>query len=372
MRSFPKLLAALVLVVGGSAQAANEPPGKLKCDADKFGPMLDFEFRFVTGAWFNLPVKQFVGTQFTLDLDVIVEPVNDTPGDPVILNDAMQSPGVVPEGLKGSFRFGGAFSTGLGQYLMRWRVVDNLGRKCLGERRFKVALSRGERTVEVTLEPGKIEDATTYLLRPEFPDDRPHLRSPERLKIFLSLDVLGRRRLPVRPGLANLLPHFSALRQLVRSQEFNEFSVVAFSFEDQTVVSRQDYGATIDFPGLGNVIDELDPATVDVRDLYYGSELQFFESMLLEELAGSETPAGVVFVGHEMKFGKEVRRRVLDRMRQLGIPFAFLDVSYLAWRGIMGNFIRAMDGREYKLRKPSDLAKAVTAFEAQARDSRMH
>ena len=37
----------------------------------------------------------------------------------------------------------------------------------------------------------------------------------------------------------------------------------------------------------------------------------------------------------------------------------------------MGNFIRAMDGREYKLRKPSDLAKAVTAFEAQARDSRM-
>ena len=106
MRSFPKLLAALVLVIGGSAQAAPEPPGKLKCDADKFGPMLDFEFRFVTGVWFNLPVKQFVGTQFTLDLDVIVEPVNDTPGDPVILNDAMQSPGVVPRGSRARFDSG--------------------------------------------------------------------------------------------------------------------------------------------------------------------------------------------------------------------------------------------------------------------------
>ncbi len=371
MRSLLKLLATLLLVVAGSAQAASEPAGKLNCGADKFGPFLDFEFRFVTGAWFNLPVKQFVGTRFTLDLNIIVEPVNDTPGDPIIMEDFMRSPDVVPLGTKGAVRFGGAFSTGLGQYRMRWRIIDNRGRKCLGSRQFKVALSRGERTIEVTLAPGEIEDATTYLLRPEFPADRPHLRSPQRLKIFVSLDVLGRRRLPVRPRMTDLLPHFSALRQLVRSQEFNEFSIVVFSFEDQSVVARQDYSPTVDFPGLGNIVDELEPETVDFEDLYYGSELQFFTSMLLQELAGSKTPTAAVFIGHETKFGKEISSRALNRLRQLGASFAFLDVSYFVWRGVMGNFVRAMNGREYKLRKPSDLAKAVTAFEGQVRATKL-
>ena len=171
--------------------------------------------------------------------------------------------------------------------------------------------------------------------------------------------------------MTDLLPHFSALRQLVRSQEFNEFSIVVFSFEDQSVVARQDYSPTVDFPGLGNIVDELEPETVDFEDLYYGSELQFFTSMLLQELAGSKTPTAAVFIGHETKFGKEISSRALNRLRQLGASFAFLDVSYFVWRGVMGNFVRAMNGREYKLRKPSDLAKAVTAFEGQVRATKL-
>ncbi len=365
MQLLPKLLACILLISTGAARAASEPTTILKCKAERVGPFLDFEYRFVLGLWFHLPAKQFWGAPVGLDLEIEVEPVNGTPGEPVWLDDRLQGTQTVPEGTKGELYFSNAVSVGPGQYRATWRIRDDEGRSCEGSSQFKAALTRRDRAVDVTLEAGEIVDAGVYLFRPEGSTARPHLHAPRRLKVFISLDVLGRRGRVVRTRMLHVMPLFAALRQLGRSPSFNEFSVVVFSFEDQDVLLKQDYDDVIDFRSLSGVIDRLEPETVDVSDLLGGSEMNFFEELLSAELLQSETPEAVVFVGREMNFGKRIPRSTLERVRNLGASFSFLDASRYAWRGAMGNLVRAMDGKEFVLRRPGDLARALESFENQ-------
>ncbi len=363
MRSLVKLLACVLFATAVAWPASQGAAETLRCKDEKVGPFLDFEYRFVLGSLFSLPVRQFWGTQVELDVDILVEPVNGTPGDAARVADRFRARRPVPEGTKGEVYFSSAVSTGAGQYRASWRIADTEGRWCEGSRLFKAALTRRDRSVEVTLPPGEIVDAGVYLFQPERKLPRPHLRSPRRMKVFVSMDVMGRRGRIVRTRLGHVMPLFSALRQLVRSPSFNEFSLVVFSFEDQEVLFRHDYRDTLDFEGLSGVLKRLKPSTVDLQDLMRGSEVRFFESMVTMELLHAEQPEAVVFLGREMQFGKRISDLTLERVRQLGASFAFLDASRFAWRGVIGSLVRAMSGREHVLRRPADVAKAMEAFE---------
>ena len=230
---------------------------------------------------FFLPIKQFVGQSVALDLEVLVEPTGGTPGIPARLRKRMADPREIPLDAAGFINFSAAFSVGIGNYRANWRVSDDAGRSCQGQWDFKANQSRGNRNVDLALRPGQIVDPAIQVFRDEPLIERPHLPTPRRLKIFISLDVVGRRGRLVRTRLTHVLPHFSALRQLVRSLHFNQFALVVFSFEDRSVLVRQDYGETLDFKPLGGVVDRLQPATVDLRQLARGSELRFFERFAL-------------------------------------------------------------------------------------------
>jgi len=364
MRAFLRLLVCVVVALAGIAHGQSPRDDALKCRSATLQPGLDFDFRFVAGHWFSLPVKQFWEREVDLRVVMEVEPINGTPGEMKRVAHRLQATQPVPQGVSGEFNFPSAVSLGVGEYRSSWRIRDSDGRSCQGVKVLKAKLSRKERGIDVTLGPGEIVDTAMYMFRNEEAIERPHLRSPHRLKIFISLDVLGRRGRVARTRLVHILPHIAALRQLGRSQSFNQFSVVVFSFEDQRVVARQDYQPTIDFSPLTKMIQQLRPDAVDYRDLMRGSEMQFFQEMLVEELRLSEIPDGVVFIGHEMNFGKRLPSNILAGYRDLGIPVAFFDGSRFAWNGAMGKFVRAMDGREFALRRPSDLAKAISGFEA--------
>ena len=333
-------------------------------------PMLDFEFRFVAGHWFSLPVKQFWGEPADIIVFMKVEPINGTPGEPKRISHRLRTGQIVPEGTRGDLNFPSAVSVGLGEYRTAWVIRDSKGRSCGGVSKFKAKLSSRERNVDLTLAPGEIVDTAMYLFRREEAIDRPHLRSDRRLKIFVSLDILGRRGRVTRPRMFHLLPHIAALRQLSRSPNFNQFSVVVFSFEDQRVIARQDYAPGVDFAPFSRVIQQLRPDQVDYRDLLRGSEMAFFAEMLGRELQGSQRPDGVVFLGHDLQFGKQLPRELRDSYRGLGATAAFFDGSRYAWTGAMGNLVKAMDGKEYRLRRPSDLARAISAFEQRVQGAR--
>lgn len=364
MQAFLKLLVCVVAALAGIAHGQSPQNDALRCRSATLRPGLDFDFRFVAGHWFSLPVKQFWEREVDLRVVMQVEPINGTPGEMKRVAHRLQATQPVPLGVSGEFNFPSAVSLGIGEYRSSWRISDRDGRSCQGTRVLKAKLSRKERGIDVTLKPGEIVDTAMHMFRNEEAIERPHLRSARRLKIFISLDVLGRRGRVARTRLVHILPHIAALRQLGRSQSFNQFSVVVFSFEDQRIVARQDYRPTIDFSPLTKMIQQLRPDAVDYRDLMRGSEMAFFGEMLAEELRLSEIPDGVVFIGHEMNFGKRLPSDVLAGYRELGIPVAFFDGSRFAWTGAMGKFVRAMDGREFALRRPSDLAKAISGFES--------
>lgn len=370
MRALPNLLLCGLLASALAARAAREVPGELRCRAVKVKPALDFEYRFVMGYWFNVPVRQFWGGPVGLDLEIEVQPINGTPGEPDWMDHRLQAAQEVPQGTKGDLSFSTGVSVGPGDYRIAWKIQDDAGRSCGGSGDFRAALSRSDRSVAPALLPGEIVDTRIYLFRRERAFPRPFLRSSRRLKVFVSMDVMGRRGRPVRPRLTHSLPLFAALRQLGRSTSFNEFSVVVFSFEDQKVLLRQDYANVFDFPALRGVVGGLQPETVDVSALMRGSEMRFFEELLSAELLQPESPDGVVFVGREMNFGKRLHPSTLERFRATGATFAFFDASRQAWRGAFGNVVRAMSGKEYKLGRPADLAKALKGFESQVLQAR--
>ncbi len=354
--------AALLFAAAGGARAY-EPLPELKCSAETFGPFLDFEFRFFAGLQIGLPVKHYRGQKPSFEMLVTVTPTEGTPGRPAELFDRFGATQEVPDDAKGEMIVNPSFSMGEGRYRVDWRLEDNRGQSCSGSRKLRASLSRGQKTVNLALKPGEIIESAVYLFRPEPPVARGRLTTPKRLKIFVSMDIRRRRGQVVRPSLLRLHPHFSTVRQLARSRVFNEFSVVLFSFEDQQILHRQDYAPAIDFRPMRSTLAKLNPQTVDIDQLGRGREMDYFESMLSVELLVGEPPDAVVFVGQETHFGQQVSEFMRERLRRTEAAFAFLDTSRLAWKGAMGNVVRAVKGKEYRLRQPSDLSKALASIE---------
>ncbi len=365
-------MAVCLALAAAALGAALQPQASLKCVGKGIGPHLDFEFRFVAGLWFRLPVKQFWDRKIDLRFVMEVAPVDGTPGEPLVVAHRMGADQVVPNGLRGDMTFSTGVLVGVGRYRAHWRIVDSSGVSCEGTQRFRAALSRGERGVQVALQPGAIINAEVFPFRPQ--EDVSMARRPNasRLKIFLSLDALGRRGRVVRPRMLSLLPHLAALRRLASSRQFDQFSLVAFSFEDQNVLVRHDYQDRVDFESLRGVVRNLQPDTVDVSQLLRGSDMRFFERLLAAELLQGREPDAVVFLGQDLKFGRQLPSPAVARFKRLGLAVSFLDASRFAWRGVIGNFVRALDGKEFALRRPADLAKAVSGFEDRVLRARAH
>lgn len=360
----PALLpaAALLFAAAGNV-AAYEPIPELKCKSDTFGPSLDFEFRFFAGIQISLPVKHYRGHKPSFKLLVTVTPSEGFPGEPVELFDRFGAPQQIPDNLTGRMFVHPSFSVGEGRYQVHWEVHDNRGQSCSGSWNLKASLSRGQKAVNLALRPGEIIESGIYLFRPERPAARTARTARTKVKVFVSMDIRRRRGTPGRPNLYRLHPHFSAVRQLARLSAFTDFSVVLFSFEDQKILHRQDYAPTIDFPPMRSSLKKLDPQTVDIRQLGAGREMDYFESMLSDELLRGDPPDAVLFVGQETHFGRKISEFMRDRLRRTEASFAFLDTSRSAFKGAMGNVVRAVKGKEYQLRKPSDISKALQSIE---------
>ena len=391
MGALAKLLVFLVLAIGGLAHAAAEPDNQLVCRTKIFRPQLDFEFRFHTNFEFIFPLKQFCDVPGEMDAEIQFQPVGDSVGEPAVLADRVVWNLDTQDCKKGEMFLAHDVWTGVGQYRASWRFRDTLGRSCQGSDEFTVARSSKDRGIDLNLPPETLVDTPIDLFRPERRTERPGPASPHRLKVFINLDVLTssttiravadgaarwKRATLVRTRAIHLRPHLAALRQLAHSEQFNEFSIVVFSFEEQAVLARQDYRDAVDFSLLGRFIDDLSPYTVNLSQLVDGSEMSFFGSLLATELLADSSPDAVVFIGHDIEdvlYGERISVRVLDRLDKLGAAFTFMNTGRLSpWRGTMGSLVRALGGRVKNLHKPSQVLKVVDAFERFAIESRPH
>ena len=361
-----KILVFLAFAAGGIGYAAPKEDSQLICRFKMFPPELAVELNFHVRSEFRFPLKQFCDAPIGMQAEIRFEPVNHTSGKPSEWSHAVKWIPDERDCRKGNAILSYGVWTGIGQYRAAWQFRDMLGRSCQGSHEFEVALSRSDREVAVSLPPGTILNTPIDLFHPEPGIDCSHLTDPRHVKVFINTDVMTRNGILVETGAANLRPHLAALRRLARSEIFNRYSLVAFSFEEQGIVARQDFGDTIDFPRLEESIDDRNVESLGSR-LARRSSISFLTSLISLELLEGDLPDAMVFLGHDAKVvphGTRFSEFATNRLHSIDAVFTFMNTNqYFPFRGVIGTLVHQMNGVKHTLREPKDIETAVNALE---------
>ncbi len=340
------------------------PTIPLKCKLHKFKPRLDYELRLFTGYWVDIPTKQLAGPENDWYVTLVVRPLSREDKEPIRIDQQVRTADI-PANLKGSIEFSGSFAMGEGSYDVSWHLRDRTGRYCDVSWDVNAKLSRGDRKVDLALGPGEIASSAIYLFRREPPSeedpDGPNLR----IKVLLNLDSGSRRRVTRRPWQYG--PMLSTLRLLARHPDTYQFSVVAYSFEDQSILHRQALANQIDFRALGRALKSLSPGTVEFGHLGKGKETDFFGRLLHDEVTNDGTLDALVFLGHDPFTGKRVSEEFVRSLDRGEYPAFYLNSSRHPWRGIVGEAVRTLGGKTYSIRKPAELSSALDKMLARIR-----
>ena len=368
-----RILVLLALATGGLCYAAPKEDSQLICRAKISRPQLDYEFRFYTYSEFLLPFKQFCDAPVGMDSKIRIESLAGSSGEPAVLTERLEWSLQGQNCRKGQLFLPYEVWTGIGRYRASWEFHDELGRSCHGSDEFTIALARNEREIAVGLRPGTVVDNAMDLFQPEPGIDCSHLSEPRRLKVFINTDVVTGDGFVVETTAEDLRPHLAALRRLAQSEMFNQFSLVAFSFEEQGIVAWQDYEDTIDFPRLGESIHDRNLYGLDVDRFVRRSSMSFLTSLLSVEVLEGDPPDAVAFIGHDanvVPHGKRFPDFIVNQLHSIGGVFIFMTPNrWLQFRGVMGSLVHRVRGEYHILRNPRDIAVAVSALEELAIES---
>ena len=338
------------------APAFAPPTTPLKCKLHKLKPRLDYELRLFTGYWIEIPTKQFAGPENEWYVTLIVQPLSKEGLEPTRVDEQVTTAAIPPK-TKGSVEFSGSFAMGEGRYAVSWHLRDHSGRYCDVAWEVEGKVSRGDRKVDVALEPGEVASPAIYLFRREPALERDPAGPNLRIKVLLNLDSGSRRRVTLRPWQIGLM--LSTLRLLARHPATFQFSVVAYSLEDQSVLYRQPLANRVNFPALGRAIKSLSPGTVEVGHLGKRKETDFFGRLLYDEVQDDAPLDALVFLGHDPVVGKRVAAEFVRSLNKGGYPVFYLNVSRHPWRGIVGQAVRTLGGKSYSIRRPAELSSAL-------------
>ncbi len=333
------------------------PEHPITCRVRSARPFLSFEFRFLAGFIAEIPAREIRAPVNRFFLRVSINPIRPKAAAEVHFNRSFRVT-VPDQDHRGSMRFRGSFAMGEGVYDVLWHLQDDFGRFCETRWRVDTRRSGKDRSIDLTLAPGEIAPSLVYLFRKETPTPPDQTGKMLRVKLLVNMDVRSGRRVTV--PLARYAPVVSVLRMMTRHSELAEFSVVAFSLDDQQVLFEQAYEGTIDFPALGKTLERLTPGTVTFKELGKKKEQIFFEHLLMETILKDETADAFVFVGWDLNFGKRIDKKALGALRQNTTPvFHLYPANRADFRGLLGNSVKALGGKRYKVRRPRDLPVAI-------------
>ena len=339
------------------------PTRPISCRVRGFPPFLGFEFRFLSGYIAEIPLREIRGPANRFLLRVAVNPVWPEAAEGVYFSRRFELE-EIPQKRSGAIQFSGSFAAGEGVYDVMWRLQDGFGRFCTARWTVEARRSKRDRDVELTLAPGEVAPSLVYLFREETAIPPDPAGKMLRVKLLVSMDVRGRRRVTV--PLWRYAPVLSILRVMARHPALAEFAVVAFSLDDQQVLFEQDYADVIDFPSLGEALDQLTPGTVTFQQLGKKKEQKFLAGLLEKELGEDEESDAFIFVGWDLRIGKKVEREALEGLKRGPAPVFYLNPAMRRnWRGLLGNAVKTLGGTRYKVRRPGDLPAAIERMVAE-------
>ncbi len=332
----------------------------LKCKAAIAQPRLDFEFRFFTGYRVSIPAREMLGPQRPVIVQVTITAAGLEDVEPVKLQRS-ELAGPIPERLKGrTVEVSGSFVVGEGRYDVLWQMYDSLGAYCEARWRIEAKRRRGERDLRLSIAPGEVGESRVYVFRPERIEAEGG--EPLAIKVFLNLDPWrGRRRRSTRAGvrLFEFVPRLAALRAVARHPRVGRIALVAYSVEEQTVYHRQELDDRIELSKVEEAMENLSPAFVSIDQLGREKPREFFAETLATDLPGEEEVDGYVFIGPDAEIGRSLRKENMLALERPRAPVFMLQVMRVPWRGVIGNFVDDLGGKEYRFSSPKDMGEAV-------------
>ena len=328
----------------------------LKCSKSHLDPRLDFHFRFFTGYTIDIPLKQLVAPQNTFEVVLDVRPLSDLEQEPFLYRDSIRI-GSVEKGLRGEVSLTGAFVVGEGDYEVAWHIKDSYGRGCSLAWEIEAKLPRRSQDVKLSMKPGEIDSAYTNLFGREV-NVRATQGPDYRVKILASFDSPRRRRQAML-HIGDVLPVLAALRALLRDPRYVQFSVLAYSVEDQEVLLRQGFEDGIDFPALGEAVKKLSPATVGFEQLGENKDRDFLADLIVGELENTEDVDALIFLGADSLLFERIPKELLEGISNRDYPVYFLKTAWHPWSGATSDAVRKLKGKIYQFRTPRDLSEAI-------------
>jgi len=330
-------------------------PGEIRCRARAFRPFLGFQFRFLSGYFIEVPVRDLAGPPNELVISVTVRPISVEDREPVSFSREFQTRAIPNR--RGTVELSGSLALGEGKYDIQWQLHDRFGRFCSESWTVEAKLKKKDRSIPMVLGPGEVAPSVVFLFRKEVSVRGGPGEKKLRIKLLVSMDVRRRRQVTLRLWQYSRL--VAILRSLSRNPSLVEFSLTAFSLEDQQILYQQDYAHSINFPALGEGLGGLTPATVNFDELGKTKEQEFLASLLATEVGGDKEADAYVFVGSDVRFGKKIPKETLAPLTNPVAPVFYLNSARYPWRGMIGNAVKTLKGTEYKIRRPREVADAV-------------
>lgn len=344
---------AFLQLFSGPAAAADE----LSCKAFIRKPRLDFEFRFFTGYSVEIPIKELAGPSRSIALAVLVTPLTSEGAEPVGFSSQAIT-GDIPADIRGKIEINGSFVVGEGRYRVEWGLRDAGGKSCRLVWEIEAKLRRKDRDVRMSMAPSEVGDSRIYLFRPERAHVDRSLGRPLRVKVFLNFDPWRRRR-RASVRLFEFAPRIAALRALSRHPRVGELSLVAFSFEEQRILHRHGLQDHFNYAPLRDALEKLTPALVSIDQLGKYKQRDFFTDMLLDELPSEQPVDAYIFIGPDAEFGRKAPPERLAEIGRLDSPVFAMVSSRAPWKGLIGNAVKAFEGKSFRFIGPRDLAEAL-------------
>jgi hypothetical protein len=341
----------------------------LGCSITKLEPAMGLDLRFRAGLTTDVPMKRVAGGG-TLRTLVVVTPL-DAPDAATTFSMETRVPADVAS--SGIAEMTGVFAVGPGRYRTDALVVYGPA-ACSEHWRFEARLDKSLEGMPLPIPPEKAESL------PEDPfteSSKLSARSanPLRIKVLVNyapaaLDGALLTDDDVR-GITSIL------RAVARETRFGQFSVVAFSSDQQRVLLRQPAAPKVDFGALKHAVRQLPSGTVSVQQLSNPRSGAIFLSELLAKELRSEprAPDAVLVISPQVYLDNSIPDGALTQEPHVQCPVFLLTYTPNArsnpWEGALGRAIkRVYRGGAFVVATPRDLSRALQRLRSRLQPAR--
>ena len=350
-----------------------ESGDSLKCAIKPMPPFLDFAFRFEAGYIVRCPLREFAGNGSTVVSFVRVSPEG---GSPIVLGDAYQLPSSVDtatgkarvDQLKDELDFSGGFAAGEGNYQVEVLVANREATR-ICRKRWHVHLERkrSEKKVPIALDDNKAVPLTFLPWSGDFDT------SGAGLRLTVLLDAA-----PVNPYSAKLRAWdrsflLSALSTVISQINCQSVRLIAFNMDQQKELFRKERFDEPGFNELAQAMRGLELGMVSFQVLQQKQGQASLISHLANlEMADSQPSDAVIVLGPHTRYLDKPPQEFLPSRAGKTPQFFYLEYvpGWLLGRDfpdVVEYVTKALDGTNFKIHSPAELAHAVQKIAAQVK-----